>query len=145
MKNTQIWIILFFAAVIGIKIWAGFHGQTTRADQFSEIAGFVCLLTGAVMCFLFGEINKRRFNRLGLEVTAAELARNNYLAILFQGILFFIVGILAFFLKWFIAAVVTAPFLLLILMLFFRGWPSFHLDRDAVDRSVKRTWPEHIT
>ncbi len=144
MKNTQIWIILFFAAVLGIKVWAGFHGQTTAADQISEIAGFVCLLTGAVMCFLFGEINKRRFNRLGFEVTAAELALNNYFAILFQGILFFIVGILAFFLKWFIAAVVTAPLVLLIVMLFFRGWPSFHLDRGAVSRSVKKTRSEFL-
>ncbi len=139
MKKSYLWIALFWAAVIGVKVWAGFNGQTTTADSVSEIGGFACLLMGTVLCALFGELSKRRLMNVPTARMVGELAERNYFALLLQGILLFILGVLGIFLKWWIAAIVGAPFLLGIFLLFFKGWPSFRLDGGAVARSVERT------
>lgn len=144
MRKSHLWMILFWGAVIGIKVWAGFHGQTTLADSISEIGGFACLLIGTIFCALFGELNKRRFRNLGIERAAGELAQHNYFALLLQGILLLVLGVLAIFLKWWIAAILGAPVLLGIIALFFKGWPSFSLNRDAVNRTVVETRAEII-
>lgn len=144
MRKSHIWIIAFWAAVIGIKVWAGAHGQTTQADSISEITGFACLLIGTVFCALFGELSKRRFMNLGIERAAGELAQRNYFALLMQGILLLILGVLAIFLKWWITVILGAPVLIAIVALFFKGWPSFRLNRADVDRTVVKARAEII-
>ncbi len=144
MKRSYVWFILFWVAVIGIKIWAGYHGQTTLADSISEIVGFGCLLIGTILCSAFGMIHKRRFSDRSAERLFGEIAVNNYLAILFQGFLLLALGVVAIFLKWWIAAIVGAPLLLGVLILFFRGWPSFRLKSDIVSQSVQRTRSEFL-
>lgn len=144
MKKSYVWFILFWATVIGIKVWAGYHGQTTLADSISEIAGFACLLVGTILCATFGMIHKRRFSDRSAERLFGEIAVNNYLAILFQGFLLLALGVIAIFFKWWIAAILGAPLLLGVLILFFRGWPSFRLNRDAVSESVQRTRSEFL-
>lgn len=142
MKKTHLWIVLFWAAVIGIKVWAGYHGQTTLADSISEIAGFACLLIGTLFLVFFVELSKRRFMTVTAARVVGELADRNYFALFLQGILLFVLGVLGIFLKWWITAIVGAPLLLGIILLFFRGWPSFRLDSDAVARSVNKTRAE---
>lgn len=139
MKKTHLWILLFWAAVIGIKVWAGFHGQTTLADSISEIIGFACLLLGTVSLAFFTELSKRRFLNVSAARVVGELADHNYFALLLQGILLLVLGVLAIFLKWWITVILGAPLLLAIVALFFKGWPSFRLNTDAVARSVRKT------
>ena len=142
MKKTHLWIILFWAAVIGIKVWAGFHGQTTLADSISEITGFACLLTGTVFLAFFTELSKRRFSNVSAARVVGELADHNYFALFLQGILLLVLGVLAIFLKWWITVIIGAPLFLGIAALFFKGWPSFRLNPDAVTRSVNKTRAE---
>lgn len=144
MKKSYVWIILFWGAVIGIKVWAGMNGQTTLADSISEIGGFACLLIGTLLCAVFTELLKRRFLKQSLERTTGELAEHNYFALLLQGILLLVLGVLAIFLKWWITAIIGTPLLLGVILLFFKGWPSFRLNADAVSRSVQRTRSEFI-
>lgn len=144
MKKTHLWIVLFWAAVIGVKVWAGFHGQTTLADSISEIAGFACLLIGTLLLVFFVELSKRRFMTVTAARVVGELSDRNYLALFLQGILLFVLGVLGIFLKWWIAAIVGAPFVLGVLLLFFRGWPSFRFNRFGVGTTVVETRAEII-
>jgi len=139
MKKAHLWIVLFWAAVIGIKVWAGFHGQTTLADSISEITGFACLLIGTVFLAFFTELSKRRFLNVSAARVVGEIADHNYFALLLQGILLLVLGVFAIFLKWWLTVIIGAPLFLGIVVLFFKGWPSIRLNRTNVEQTVVET------
>lgn len=141
MKKSHVWIILFWSAIIGLKIWSGFHGQTSPADRAAEIAGFAFMLTGSLFCIFFTRLNQYRFKNLGSEAATKQIFNKNYFAIFIQGILLIISGALMIFLKWWIAVVIGCFFGAGILALCFYGWPHLEIKpRDAgfVDAEGRR-------
>ena len=115
-------MILFWVVVIGLKMWSGFNGQTSTADRATEMTGFLFMLLGSLCFVAFQRIFAQRVKNLGAE-TIQNLAEQNYLALLFQGLLLVVAGTLMIFLKWWAAAAVGIFFLIGVSIFFFYGWP----------------------
>lgn len=122
MKKWQIAVILFWGIVIGLKLWSGAHGQTSAADRTTEIAGFLSMLIGSGLCATFKYKMRRHFQKRG-EAALGAMVEENFLAILFQGILLIIAGGFMVLLKWWLAVVIAGLFAVPIAGLFRRGWP----------------------
>ena len=127
MKKSQLGMILFWVVVIGLKVWSGFHGQTSPADLATEITGFLFMLTGSICFVLFQKMFNLRIKAQGA-AAIQNLAHQNYLALLFQGLLLAAAGTLMIFLKWWAAVAVGGLFMVGIVILFCYGWPHTRIS-----------------
>ncbi len=127
MKKPHQGIVAFWAVVIGLKLWSGMHGQTSPADRAAEIAGFVFILAGGLFFIAFRIVLNQRLKNFGA-ATVQNLSEQNYLALLFQGLLLLIAGTLMIFLQWWAAVAAGGLFLIGVAALFFYGWPHTKIN-----------------
>ena len=127
MKKMQLGMIFFWVAVMGLKVWAGFHGQTSQAESITEILGFLFLLAGSLLIVSFNRLHHLRAEKLG-RAAVNNIDQENFLALLFQGLLLIGAGTLMLFLKWWLASAIAGLFAGGIIALFFKGWPHWKIN-----------------
>ncbi len=149
MKKSHQGIVTFWAVVIGLKLWSAFNGQTSAAGRAAEIAGFLFILAGGLCLVAFRITLNQRLKTFGA-ATVQNLSEQNYLAILFQGLLLLIAGTLMIFLQWWAAVAVGGFFLIGVVILFFYGWPHtkinekhFKNQRSGIRNSELKTNPRN--